>query len=337
MNFLNSNSADSLLELAQAYKISLITLSSLASFFYLSHKFYFSGGKCKSKARLNGKTVIITGANTGIGKETALDMARRGARVIMACRDLQKALNAADEIRKKTGNGNVFVEMLDLASMDSIRKFSQKINAQEERIDILINNAGIMMCPKWRTKDGFEMQFGTNHLGHFLLTNLLLDKIKKTGASRIVSVSSLAHERGRMRWDDLMSDKSYDPQEAYRQSKLANVLFTRELAERLKGTNVTTYSLHPGVIRTELGRYLSDSFGWKAYLIKFVFAPLSLFVFKNPTEGAQTTIHCAVDENITNLSGAYFSDCAPKQLLPHAFSDQDAKKLWQISEELTRI
>ena len=130
----------------------------------------------------------------GIGKETALDLAKRGARVILACRDLSKAIEAADFIRKQTGNGNVFVEILDLASLESVRQFSKKINKQEERIDILVNNAGIMACPKWNTKDGFEMQFGTNHLGHFLLTNLLLDKIKESGTARIVNVSSLAYE-----------------------------------------------------------------------------------------------------------------------------------------------
>lgn len=192
-NFLNFN-FEQAKSLAEANKFALIGLASLASFFYLTKKFYFAGGVCHSKARLDGKTVIITGANTGIGKETALDLAKRGARVILACRDLNKSLQAADEIRKKTGNGNVFVKLLDLASLESVRQFAKEINAQEDRIDILINNAGIMACPKWKTKDGFETQFGVNHLGHFLLTNLLLDKIKQTGKARIVNVSSLAHE-----------------------------------------------------------------------------------------------------------------------------------------------
>ena len=176
-------------------KVPLVGLAALTSFFYFTKRFYFDGGSFNDKkTTLNGKTVIITGANTGIGKETAIDLAKRGARVILACRDLIRANEAAGEIRRVTGNGNVFVEILDLASFDSIRKFASKILAQEERIDILINNAGIMYCPKWKTKEGFEMQFGVNHLGHFLLTNLLLEKIKKSAPSRIVNVSSRAHE-----------------------------------------------------------------------------------------------------------------------------------------------
>ena len=183
------------LHLIESNKIPLAGLFALTSFIYLTKKLYFNGGNFHDKTtKLNGKTVIITGSNTGIGKETALDLAKRGARVILACRDTQKANQAANEIRKKSGNGNVLVEQLDLASLESVRNFSAKINRQEERIDILINNAGIMACPKWKTKDGFEMQFGVNHIGHFLLTNLLLDKIKSSGPSRIVNVSSRAHE-----------------------------------------------------------------------------------------------------------------------------------------------
>ena len=142
-------------------KIPFLGLVAFTSFIYMTKKFYFSGGRFNDKhTKLTGKTVIITGANTGIGKETALDLAKRGARVILACRDLARANKAAEEIRKQSGNGNVIVESLDLASFESIHSFSDKINAQEERIDILINNAGIMACPQWKTKDGFEMQFG---------------------------------------------------------------------------------------------------------------------------------------------------------------------------------
>ncbi|CAF0995457.1 unnamed protein product [Brachionus calyciflorus] len=322
-------------DFAKKNQNALITFTSFASFVYLTRKYYFSGGRCTSKVGLDGKTVIITGANTGIGRETALDMARRGARVILACRDLDKALQTADDIRKESGNGNVFVEILDLASFESIRKFSSKINSQEDRIDILINNAGIMMCPKWKTKDGYEMQFGVNHLGHFLLTNLLLDKIKQSGPSRIINVSSRAHEKGKMNWDDLNSENSYEPQEAYRQSKLCNVLFTRELAKRLEGTNVSTHSLHPGVVRTELGRYFGETYGFKASIFKFLFYPIAMWFFKTPVEGAQTTIYCAVEENMSGLNGAYFSDCKPKQLLSHALNDNDARKLWYLSEKMT--
>lgn len=323
---------------AETNRISLISLTALTSFIFLTRKFYFAGGSYNDKkTKLNGKCAIITGSNTGIGKEAAFDLARRGARVILACRDLERANKAAEEIRAKSGNGNVVVELLDLASFDSIRKFSAKINAQEERIDLLINNAGIMMCPKWTTKDGFEMQFGTNHLGHFLLTNLLLDKIKSSPQSRIVNVSSLAYKRGKMNWSDLNWEKSYDPNKAYGQSKLANILFTRELAKKLEGTKVTVNALHPGVVRTELTRYLSDTFGFSAVLLKYMFFPLIAWFFKTVPEGTQTTLYCALSSDLNNVSGFYFSDCKLSQLLPHALDDQDAKKLWEISEELCKL
>ena len=219
---------------------------------------WMAGGVCRSKARLDGKTVIITGANTGIGLETAVDLAKRNARVILACRSVERGEKAAVEVRKRSNNDNAVFRQLDLASLESVRKFAGKILEEEPRIDILINNAGVMALPKRNlTKDGFEMQFGTNHLGHFLLTNLLLDRIKEAPSARIVNVSSAAHRQGKMDFDNLNSEKSYVPWVAYGTSKLANILFTRSLAKRLEGTNVTANSLHPGVINTELARHLS--------------------------------------------------------------------------------
>ncbi|XP_066504473.1 retinol dehydrogenase 13 isoform X4 [Hoplias malabaricus] len=253
-----------------------------------------AGGVCHSTTHLDGKTVLITGANTGIGKETALDMAKRGARVILACRDLDKAHAAAEEIRKKSGNGNVTVKKLDLASLRSVRNFAREIQEKEDRLDILINNAGIMMCPKWKTEDGFEMQFGVNHLGHFLLTNLLLDQLKRSTPSRIVNVSSRAHERG---------------------------------------TGVTVYSLHPGVVRTELGRHF---FPFMALWKRILYAPFFLLL-KTPWEGAQTTIFCAVDESLQNTSGLYYSDCAVKAEAPQAKDDAAAKRLWDLSISMVNI
>uniref|UniRef100_A0A1A8I8V9 Wu:fd55e03 n=2 Tax=Nothobranchius TaxID=28779 RepID=A0A1A8I8V9_NOTKU len=294
---------------------------------------WMAGASCRSKARLEGKTVLITGANTGIGKETALDMAQRGARVILACRDMTRAHIAADEIRQKSGNGNVVVKKLDLASLQSVRDLAKDIQQNEDRLDILINNAGIMMCPKWKTEEGFEMQFGVNHLGHFLLTNCLLDQLKKSAPSRIVIVSSLAHERGRIHFDDINLDKDYRPERSYRQSKLANVLFARELAARLQGTGVTVYSLHPGVIRTELGRHLFSSLAlWKRILFS-----LFMWIIKSPREGAQTTIYCAVDESLSNQSGLYYSDCAPKTPAPQARDDAAAKRLWDLSASMVGL
>ena len=216
------------------------------------------GGVCRSQARLDGKTVIITGANTGIGLETAVDMAKRNARVILACRSVERGETAAVEVRKRSGNDNAVFVQLDLASLDSVRKFAAKILEGEPRIDILINNAGVMAIPnRTLTQDGFEMQFGTNHLGHFLLTNLLLDRIKEAPSARIVNVSSKASERGRLDLDNLNSEKSYSQWGSYGASKLANVLFTRSLAKRLQGTRVTANTLHPGVIVTELTRNMN--------------------------------------------------------------------------------
>jgi len=221
-------------------------------------KRYFGGGVCTSKARLDGKTVIITGANSGVGKETAIDLARRGARVILACRSVERGEKAAVEVRERSGNENAVFRQLDLSSLASVRQFSAKVLEEEPRIDILINNAGVMMCPYSKTADGFEMQFGTNHLGHFLLTNLLLDRIKEAPSARILNITSLAYYFGKMNFDDLNSEQSYEKIHAYKQSKIANILFTRSLAKRLEGTNVTANCLRPGAVKSNLHRHV----GW---------------------------------------------------------------------------
>lgn len=292
-----------------------------------------AGGVCHSKARLDGKTVIVTGANTGIGKETAVDLASRGARVILACRDLARATLAADDIRQRSGNGNVVVKKLDLASLKSVRQFAKDVLETEERLDILVNNAGIMSCPQWQTEDGFEMQFGVNHLGHFLLTNCLLELLKKSAPSRIVNVSSLAHETAEIYFDDINLEKDYTPKKAYKQSKLANVLFSRELSRRLQDTGVTVYSLHPGIIHTELGRHFWPKLPlWKRVL----FQPLMVFI-KTPWEGAQTSIYCAVDERLAEESGLYYSDCQRKPAAPQGLNDESAGRLWDLSASMVGL
>lgn len=288
-----------------------------------------AGGRCLSKARLDGKTVIITGANTGIGKETAVDLANRGARVILACRDKSRGENALADVIKRTGSKQVVLKSLDLASLESVRKFAQDINKTESRIDILLNNAGVMMCPYMKTSDGFEMQFGTNHLGHFLLTNLLLEKIKRSAPARIINVSSLAHTfTTKIDYDKIKDEKSYSRIEAYAQSKLANILFSRELSRRLQGTGVTVNSLHPGSVATELGRYFPG--------FTILYPTLSLF-FKSPWEGAQTNIHCAVEESLENVTGKYFSDCAVVQESKAARDDEAAKSLWEMSAKIVGL
>ncbi|XP_076827602.1 retinol dehydrogenase 13 isoform X1 [Brachyhypopomus gauderio] len=295
---------------------------------------WIAGGVCTSKACLDGKTVLITGANTGIGKETALDAARRGARVVMACRDLTRAELAAEEIRQATGNGNVAFRHLNLASLYSVREFAKEFLATEERLDILINNAGVMMCPKWITEDGFETQLAVNHLGHFLLTNLLLERLKSSAPSRVVNVSSVAHAGGKIEFDDLFFDKRpYKSLVSYKQSKLANVLFSRELARRMKGTGVTSYCLHPGIIRTELGRHVES---WSPMLKAVLFLPCLIFM-KTPMQGAQTTIYCAVTEGLESKSGCYFSDCAEREPAPEGKDDEVARRLWEESARLVGL
>ena len=223
---------------------------------------YFAGGVCKSRALINGKTVIITGANTGIGKETAIDLAGRNARVILACRSVEKGEKAAVEVREKSKNDNVIFQQLDLASLASVRQFATKILKQEPRIDILINNAGVAIAtgPYPKTEDGFEMQFGVNHLGHFLLTNLLLDRLKEAPSGRILTLTSrvIHYASAKIHFHDINSERSYERFEIYAQSKVANVLFTRALANRLEGTDatVTANAVDPGLVYTDLMRHM---------------------------------------------------------------------------------
>ncbi|XP_055950744.1 retinol dehydrogenase 13-like [Argiope bruennichi] len=302
----------------------------VAEFLVLVWDFLFKP-KCTSQAKLHNKTVIITGGNAGIGKETALDLAARGAKVILGCRDREKGKKAAEDIRRQVPQANVTVKQLDLASFSSIRQFAAEILKSEPQIHILINNAGIMACPKSKTVDGFETQMGVNHLGHFLLTNLLLDKIKASTPSRIVNVSSAAYMAGKISLSDINMEKGYNPVLAYANSKLANILFTRELARKLEGTGVTTYSLHPGSVDTELSAHVKFTIGRIFGFFYYVFSKL---IFKNPKQGAQTTIYCAVDEKVANESGLYYNGCRSVEPMAKAKDDAFAKKFWEFSEHL---
>uniref|UniRef100_A0A3Q3VTC2 Uncharacterized protein n=1 Tax=Mola mola TaxID=94237 RepID=A0A3Q3VTC2_MOLML len=276
----------------------------------------------------DGKTVVITGANTGIGKETAIDLAKRGAKVIMACRDMERAQAAVKDVIECSDNENVVCMKLDLADSKSIREFTEAIN-KEPKLNILINNAGVMVCPYGKTADGFEMQIGVNHMGHFLLTHLLIDLIKRSAPARIITVSSMAHSWSSINLEDINSEKNYDKKKAYSQSKLANVLFTRSLAKKLEGTGVTTYSLHPGVVQTELWRHLN---GPQQVLMKIA-SPFT----KNSAQGAQTSIYCAVEPSLEKESGGYYSDCAPANCSADGKDDILAQKLWELSCQMWSI
>ncbi|XP_043948136.1 retinol dehydrogenase 13 [Drosophila biarmipes] len=297
-------------------------------------KDYMQGGQFKKVTDETGKVFIVTGANTGIGKETALEIARRGGTVYLACRDMNRCEKARKDIIKETNNQNIFSRELDLSSLESIREFAAGFKKEQSRLDVLINNAGVMRCPKTLTKDGFELQLGVNHIGHFLLTNLLLDVLKKSAPSRIVVVSSLAHTRGTMNVDDLNSEKSYDEGLAYSQSKLANILFSRELAKRLEGTGVTVNSLHPGVVDTELTRNWAF---FQTNFVKFFFKPMIWPLLKTPKSGAQTSIYAALDPELKEVTGVYFSDCKPKAVAPAALDDKVGKFLWAESEKWTGL
>lgn len=294
---------------------------------------YFQGCKYTGNERLDNKVVLITGANTGIGKETAKNLALRGAKVIMACRDQKKANDARDDLLNITGlsEDKIKVMRMDLASFKSIRNFVEEFNKAEDKLHILINNAGVMFTPFRKTEDGFEMQVGVNHLGHFLLTNLLLDKLKSSAPSRIVVVSSLAHMSGQIELDNFSGEKGYSRVNSYGNSKLMNILFARELAKRLEGTGVTTYSLHPGGIMTDLQREVLNPFLTKVVNV------LGYPFWKTIERGAQTTIYCAVSDKAGKESGLYYSDCAVKAPFAVGEDDEMAKKLWEKSLSLTGL
>lgn len=279
--------------------------------------------------KIEGKVVIITGANRGIGNETAIDLAKRGGKIYITCRDLKKGEEAVDEIKKKSKSDKVHFLQLDLASLDSVREFSQKFHQLETQLHVLINNAGKILCSKALTKDGFEMQIGTNHLGHFLLTNLLLDLLKAAAPSRVIVVSAFAHKFGDINKDDLMSENSYGRFKAYFQAKLANNLFSHELAKKLEGTGVTSNSLHPGVIIPELNSHF-----YGVDFIKMVYDVLAGNFAKTLTEGAQTQIYLAVDPDIEKVSGKFFNDCKEASESDKAKNEELAAWLWKKSEEL---
>lgn len=290
----------------------------------------------------SGKLYVITGANSGLGLVTARELAKKGARVVLACRSVDKAESAASSIRE-AGGKDVEVEKLDLASLASVRAFAERFRASKRALDGLVNNAGLMALPRTLTEDGFEMQLGTNHLGHFALTALLFPAIVEAKTARIVNVSSLVHKRGKMAFDDLMGERRYDKWAAYAQSKLANLLFTRELAKRLatKHPSILATAAHPGYSATDLQRKGPEAEGSAiaGAIMKFGNA---LFA-QSAERGALATLRALGDP--TAKSGEYFGPGGPFEIVgapiavdtsAAAKSDADARRLWDLSEELTK-
>jgi retinol dehydrogenase 12 len=277
---------------------------------------------------LAGKTFVITGANTGIGKITARELAKRGAHVILACRSADKTQPVIDELKRETGNDKLEFVALDLSDLASVRRCADELLARNIPIHGLINNAGLAGS-RGTTKDGFELTFGTNHLGHYLLTRLLLDRIKQSGPARIVNVASQSHYQAKgINWDALrMKTKSRTGLPEYAVSKLSNVLFTKELARRLQGTNVTTYALHPGVVATDVWRRVPSPVRW--VMKKFMVTP---------EEGAQTSIRCATDPALASETGRYYDrDGKERKPAKLANDEQLAQELWTKSAEWTGL
>lgn len=289
-------------------------------------------GLCKSSRHLVGKVVIISGGNAGLGYETAKDLAARGARVILGCRDEGRGIAARDKIVAATGNQDVHYRHLDLASLKSVREFADDINKTEKRLDILINNAGAFASEFKKTEDGLLLEMQSNHFGPFLLTNLLLPLIKSTAPSRIINVSSMAHQGGTIDFDNLNAEKetekSYGKLNVYCNTKLCNILMAVELDRILKGTGVTVNSLHPGIIATDIVK--NDT------VFKIIMPLLKIFC-KSTWEGAQTTIHLAVAPEVASISGQYFRDCREGKPNSVAQDTELAKKLWEVSEKLVKL
>lgn len=273
---------------------------------------------------MKGKVCIVTGSNTGIGKETARGLAAKGATVVMACRDVAKAETARADIATTTGNDAVTVMPLDLGSLASVRAFAAAFREKHTRLDVLVNNAGVWTTSRSTTKDGFETTFGVNHVGTSLLTQELLPLLKASAPSRVVVLSSKLHFQGRMQWDDLQSERGgFSGPRAYNQSKLANVLFANALARRLEGTGVVVNSVHPGVVATELAR------DYPKFLVKI----FHLFLL-TPAQGAACSLFVATDPSVEKVTGKYFEKSREVTAAATARDVDAQEKLWKLTESL---
>lgn len=278
---------------------------------------------------MKGKTVVITGGNAGIGKATAIELAKKGAEVLITARSENKAKAAVSEIRSCTGNEAVSYVLVDLGSQKSVRKAAEELKTKCPKIDVLINNAGCYVSELQLTEDGLEMHFGTNHIGHFLLTNLILDNVKAAGKGRIINLSSIAHKSTRkLNLDDInYKIEEYGGLKAYSRSKYCNILFTKELAKRLEKDRITVNAVHPGGVRTEIAEKNAN---WFTKLGWIVMKPLMVTV----EEGAKTSIHLASSPDVEGETGGYWVRC--KKYFSNRPSQEESnwKALWEKSEEL---
>lgn len=271
------------------------------------------------------KIVLITGANSGIGFETAKALAAQGAEVVMACRDADRAEQARQKIITGLPQARVEVLPLDLASLASVKACAAAFQARYKKLDVLINNAGLFPFTEQKTADGFEMQFGVNHLGHFLLTRLLLPQLEAAGNARVINVASMMHQLGDIDFDSFKGEKSYQPMRAYGQSKLANVLFARELAQRNQDKGISSFSLHPGGVGTNIAG--------RGFIRKTLYRLMGGYM--TPARGAQTSIYLATEPGIEDLSGSYFNQNRKVKTPSRRGQDMTlANRLWEISEQL---
>jgi retinol dehydrogenase 12 len=277
-------------------------------------------------SQLTGKKCLVTGANAGIGLETARGLAGMGATVVMVCRDRARGEAAQSEIKQSTGNDAVELMVCDLASQASIRQFAADFKKRHDRLDVLLNNAGVLLRERSLNEDGIESTFAVNHLGYFLVANLLLDVLKKSAPSRIVNVASTAHKYGKIDVAGWAAGRDYSVFGAYSNSKLANVLFTFELARRLQGTGVTANCLHPGGVGTNLFRGLP---GFLQALIKLVTI--------GPESGARTSIYLASSPEVEGITGKYFARRRQQKSSEASHNEEAARRLWELSEELTGL
>ena len=277
-----------------------------------------------------GKVVLITGGTGGIGKATAIGLAAMGARVGITGRDLTRGELAADDIRSASDNPFVDVFVADMSSQSEVRRLAHDVLKTYSRLDVLVNNVGGFWAHRHTTADGLEHTFALNHLAPFLLTNLLLERLKASVPSRVITVSSGAQSAGRIDFDDLQGVRNYSGQRAYSQSKLANIAFTNELSRRLQGTGVTANAVHPGVVRTNFGS--EDQAGFFLLI-----SPLVRPFLKTPAQGARTAIHLASSPDMASASGAFFANCKPKTAQKPAVDANITARLWQVSADLVGL